>query len=78
MATITFRQLPLVVKIAVGLVFLNAWVLVEQLGIEPYGIWKYMPYYKVGDACVWDLMVTIIVSAAIWRASPRKVPGSAA
>lgn len=78
MRTIAFSQLPLAVKIAVGLAFLSAWVLIEQLFIDRYGIWKYMPYYKVGDACVWDLMATIIISAAIWWASIRKAPGSTA
>ena len=78
MRTIAFSQLPLAVKIAVGLAFLSAWVLIEQLFIDRYGIWKYMPYYKVGDACVWDLMATIIIAATIWWASTRKAPGGTA
>lgn len=78
METMRFRQLPLVVKIAVGVVFMNAWVLVEQLVIDRYGIWKYMPHYKVTDPCVWDLMVAIVISVMIWRASTRGVPRSAA
>ena len=76
MGTIAFRQLPLAVKIAVGFAFLSAWALFEQLFIDRYGVWKYMPYYKVGDACVWDLMATIIISLAIWWASTRNSPGS--
>ena len=71
MQSLTFRQLPWVVRIAVGVAFLNAWVNIEQLVIDRYGIWKYMPYYKVGDACVWDLTVSIIIVFAIWRASRR-------
>lgn len=69
MQNLTFRQLPWVVRIAVGVAFLNLWVNIEGLVIDRYGIWKYMPYYKVGDACVWDLTVTIIIAFAIWRAS---------
>lgn len=71
MQSLAFRQLPWVVRIAVGVAFLNAWVNIEQLVIDRYGIWKYMPYYKVGDACVWDLSVSIIIVFAIWRASRR-------
>ena len=73
METLRFKQLPLVVKIAVGLVFLNAWVLIEQLVIDRYGIWKYMPYYKVTDPCVWDLAVATIIAITIWRASTHRV-----
>jgi hypothetical protein len=71
METLTFKQLPLAVRIAVGIAFLNAWVLIEQLVIDRYGIWKYMPGYKVTDPCVWDLTVASIISIAIWRASKR-------
>jgi hypothetical protein len=73
METLTFRQLPLAVKIAVGVVFLNAWVSIEQLVIDRYGIWKYMPYYKVTDPCVWDLAVAVVISVTIWRASTRRI-----
>ncbi|HEY1264234.1 MAG TPA: hypothetical protein VGF06_11980 [Terriglobales bacterium] len=73
MKTLAFKQLPLAVKIAVGVVFLNAWVSIEQLVIDRYGLWKYMPGYKVTDPCVWDLAVAIIISVAIWRASTRNL-----
>ena len=76
MGTLAFRQLPLAVKIAVGVVFLNAWVLIEQLVIDRYGLWKYMPYYKVTDPCVWDLAVAVIIFVTIWRASMRQVSDS--
>lgn len=78
MDTLKFRQLPVAVKVAVGIVFMNAWVLIEQLVIDRYGIWKYMPHYKVTDPCVWDLAVALIISVAVWRASRRGFRGSAA
>ena len=74
MRTLEFKQLPLSVKIAVGIAFLEAWVSIEQLVIDRYGLWKYMPYYKVTDACVWDLAVAVIISLTIWRASTRGLP----
>jgi hypothetical protein len=46
--TVTFRQLPTVAKVAVGIAFLEAWVSLEQLVIEPTGLWHYMPFYRVG------------------------------
>ena len=73
MGNLTFKQLPLVVKIAVGVVFNNAWWSIEEFVINRHGIWRYMPYYKVDDACIWDLMVAVVTSLAIWRASVREV-----
>lgn len=37
--------------------------------IDRHGLWKYMPYYKVGDACVWDLAVAVIITVAVWSAA---------
>jgi hypothetical protein len=48
-STIPFTQLPLVVKIAVGVAFYNAWWLIEEFVIDRYGFWKFMPHYKVAD-----------------------------
>ena len=71
METLSFRQLPLVAKLAVGIVFLNSWILIEEFIIDRHGLWKYMPYYRVADPCVWDLAATLIIVFAIWRASRR-------
>lgn len=73
METLSFRQLPLVAKMAVGIVFLNSWILIEEFIIDRHGLWKYMPYYRVADPCVWDLAVTLIIAFTMWHAShPRQ------
>ena len=71
METLSFQQLPLVVKIAIWVVFNNAWWSIEEFVIDRKGLWRYMPYYRVGNGCVWDLAVALIVGFAIWRASHR-------
>jgi hypothetical protein len=71
MKRLLFKELPPVVRVAVGIAFLNAWILFEELVVDRQGLWKYMPFYKVADACVWDLAVVLIIVAAIWRASVR-------
>jgi hypothetical protein len=76
MGTLAFQQLPLAVKIAVGVVFYNAWWSIEEFVIDRHGLWRYMPYYKVADPCVWDLAVATIISLAIWRASASGVSRS--
>ncbi len=72
MGTVTFRQLPMIAKMAVGIAFLEAWVSLEQLVIEPTGLWHYMPFYRVGGFCVYDLTVTILVVAGLWRLSRQR------
>ena len=71
MHTMAFRQLPLVAKIAVGVVFYNAWWSMEEFVIDRHGLWKYMPYYQVANPCVWDFAVAVVICFAIWRASRR-------
>ena len=71
METLSFQQLPFVVKIAIWVVFNNAWWSIEEFVIDRKGLWRYMPYYRVGNGCVWDLAVALIVGFAIWRVSHR-------
>ena len=75
MEKLRFKQMPLVVKIAVGLVFNNVWWSMEEFVINRNGLWKYMPYYKVDDACVWDLAVALITVVVIcWASLNGKSP----
>ena len=69
METLSFRQLPLAAKIAVGVVFYNSWLLIEEFIIDRHGLWKYMAHYRRADPCVWDLAVALTIGLAIWRAS---------
>ena len=71
METLSFKQLAPVVKIAIWFVFNNAWWSTEEFVIDGRGLWRYMPYYRVANACVWDLAVALVVGFAIWRASRR-------
>jgi hypothetical protein len=72
MGTVTFRQLPMIAKVAVGIAFLEAWVSLEQLVIEPTGLWHYMPFYRVGGFCVYDFTVTVLVVAGLWLLSQQR------
>jgi hypothetical protein len=68
-SAIAFRQLPLAVRIAVGVTFFTAWVCIEEFIIDRYGLWQYMPYYRRADPCVWDLAVATLIVIALWRGS---------
>ena len=67
--SIRFYQLPLIVRIAVGVVFNNAWWSIEEFVINRSGLWKYMPHYRADNACVWDLAVAVVTVLFLWRMS---------
>ena len=62
----------MIAKVAVGIAFLEAWVSLEQLVIEPTGLWHYMPFYRVGGFCVYDFAVTLLVVTGLWRLSRQR------
>lgn len=65
--------LRLIVKIAIALTVINTWVIFEETVVDRYGLWRHMPYYRVGLFCAWDasvLSVTLLLlllSVAPWR-----------
>jgi hypothetical protein len=60
MKTSTTLPLPLIAKIAIALTFINTWVIFEETIVDRHGLWRYMPYYRVGLFCVWDAAVLAI------------------
>jgi hypothetical protein len=71
MSRLPFRQLPLLVKVAVALTLFNSWVLFEEVVIDRQGLWKYLPFYRVGILCAWDVLGLIVIGIVIWLASHR-------
>src|SRR6478736_10407328 len=73
----TTRRLPLIARIAIAMTFVNAWVIFEETIVDRHGLWRYMPFYRVGLFCVWDaavLAVTLLlllVSAGPFRRRSR-------
>jgi hypothetical protein len=72
MGTVPFKQLPMIVKVGVGIAFNDAWWSIEEFVIDRHGLWRYMPYYRVGDPCVWDLAVAILTFVGLWRLSRQR------
>ena len=69
----TTPPLPLIAKIAIATTFINTWVIFEETVVDRHGLWRYMPFYRVGLFCVWDAAVFAItlllflVSVRPWR-----------
>jgi hypothetical protein len=58
--TSTTPPLPLIAKIAIAMTFLNSWVIFEETIVDRHGLWRYMPFYRVGLFCVWDASVLAV------------------
>jgi hypothetical protein len=54
-------SLRLIVKIAIALTAINTWILFEEIVVDRYGLWRYMPFYRVGLFCAWDFSVPTVV-----------------
>lgn len=61
MQRLKFRDLPLVAKISIALTGLIAWTRIEELVIEPYRLYVWMPFYRVGNFCVYDAVVCALI-----------------
>ena len=59
------------IVVAVWLTFFNTWVLFEETVVDRYGLWEYMPYYRVGRLCSWDVAAMVVLGVLVWRAFPR-------
>src|SRR5690242_9137639 len=72
------RRLPLIARIAIALTFLNTWVIFEETIVDRHGLWRYMPYYRVGLFCVWDAAVfavtLLLLLASVARSRRRNDP----
>src|SRR5437867_6089777 len=63
----TTPPLSLIAKIAIAMTFINMWVIFEETIVDRHGLWRYMPFYRVGLFCVWDaaaLAVTLLLLLA--------------
>ena len=62
------NSLPRIAKFAIWLTFFNTWVLIEETIIDRYGWWEYMPYYRVGKLCAWDIGAMALIGYGVWWA----------
>jgi hypothetical protein len=74
-------RLPLIVKVAIMLTIFNSWVLFEETVVDRHGLWRYLPFYKVGIFCAWDMLAiaAILLGAVVYwhwrpfRACPLRI-----
>jgi hypothetical protein len=59
---VAMREVPGIVKAAVIVTFFNTWVLFEETVVDRYGLWQYMPYYRVAQLCSWDIGALALIT----------------
>ena len=67
----TTPRIPTIIKIAVWLTFFNTWVLFEETIIDRYGLWEYLPYYRVARLCAWDIGAMVLLAILVRMAFRR-------
>ena len=71
-----FRDMPLIVRLTSAASILAAWVLFEQIVIEPFGIYRYMPLYRYGKLCTYDALAVLLV-VIYWLVAHRSIDADA-
>jgi hypothetical protein len=72
MKRVFFAELPWTVRVILGLAVFNLWWSFEEFVIDRFGIWRYLPDYKFGRFCVWDLTVVLGIAVTIAFLSLRR------
>jgi hypothetical protein len=67
MQKVQFSALPTPVKVAVWLSFIFGWVAFEREVIEPFDIYRYMPFYRVEGFCPWDALAIVVITIVLVR-----------
>lgn len=73
MPPLAFAQLPLWIRVAAALTLINTWILLAEFVIDRYGLDEYLPFYRYGDVCVWDIAVIAGVATLFVRQSRATV-----
>jgi hypothetical protein len=71
MKTSTTPPLPLIAKIAIAMTALNTWVIFEETVVDRHGLWRYMPFYRVGLFCAWDAAVLAVILVLLFASIRR-------
>ena len=59
------------VKFGAGAGVFFVWTVLEKQVIEPFGIYQYMPFYRIDGICAWDILAMAVIFAAFVRSERR-------
>ena len=72
MTKLAFSDLPWVARGAVLATGFMAWILFEEIGIDRNGWDRYLPFYRLGKFCVYDLAMSIVLIAVFVMLNRRR------
>ena len=60
------RQIPghdpsVILRVGLALTLFNSWVLFEETVVDRLEWWRYMPCYRVGHFCEWDVAAIVVI-----------------
>ena len=61
MSKIHFADIPLVVRLTTRMSIFMAWVLFAEFVIDRYGFDRYLPFYRVGNVCPYELVAILAI-----------------
>lgn len=64
MKYVPFAALPGLVQFTSLATIFIGWVLVAELVIDRHGFDRFLPFYRVGNLCPYDLVVLLALAAA--------------
>lgn len=64
MQKVSFATLPALVQFASLATIFIGWVLFAELIIDRHGLDRFLPFYRVGNLCPYDLAVLALLLAA--------------
>ena len=60
---IRFADLPTIVRVMTCLSIFMGWVMLAEFVIDRHELDQFLPYYRVGNFCVYDLIVALALIA---------------
>lgn len=78
MKKIHFTQLSIWIRLSLILVPVLAWVMFAEFVIDRHGLDAFLPFYRVGNICIYDVGVLAFVLIGWWRAEAREKRSRAA
>jgi hypothetical protein len=59
------------IRFGAGAGIFFAWTVSERQIIEPFGIYQYMPFYRVEGICLWDILAITVIALVFLRFGKR-------
>lgn len=69
MKTVSYAELPPIARFGVAAALFFVWTVIERAVIEPLGIYRLMPFYRIEGPCIWDGIAATAIVTWSWFAS---------